>query len=94
MGVPPKIASRRSHTIERKCCTSAIVGRLPCLLFAVPPNTTASSSVPLRTSADIAVLPFDFAASTRWNPSASQYVSPSVNTVTSGNCAPSAIASA
>ena len=88
------MASLRSQTISRKCCTSARVGRFPCLLLAVPPNTTASSSVPLRTSADIAALPFTFAAITRWNPSASQYVSPSVNTVTSGNCAPSAIASA
>ena len=72
VGVPPNTASRRSHTIERKCCTSALVGRFPCLLFAVPPNTTASSAVPLRTSADIDALPFCFAAITRWKPSASQ----------------------
>lgn len=54
-------------------------------------SASISSYVPAVTSAAIVVRPHRFAASTRWNPSASQYSSPSKRTATGAMASPQRI---
>ena len=73
---------------------SSFVRRSPCVAFAPNEWSIASRRVPTRRSTSMSRHPMRFVAATRWKPSASQYVPPSLKTVTGGRTTPASIASA